>query len=1156
MSNIVGEVNILVKPVDTGFGQRVQQIIDKAEANSNITPDLDPSKVVKGAEAANRAVAGATANMTNNFDKVAGVVGTAAAALLGIKAAVDVVVGGLDKLFSGLIKASAGFNAILGAEQGDALLQQIRQFAKDTPFATEGLIKYSQQLLGVGLAAEKVVPLLGSIGDLVASKGGDSEMINRVLFTLTQIQSVGRLIGQDALQLQSALIPITALLSDSLGKTTDEVKALQAAGKITSEQVFSALTDAGYEVAGAMDAATNSIAGAREGLADTLQILGQDNNFLSDLNDQVVLGIKKVTEILSSDRTAEILTDISDSAAGLYEAFTPFFELMGSVSLESTLTIVEATSAAMKAFSAVLNALPEQAITLLITFFAFKKFNTFISGITTVAGTMTRFSGTLRGVGAGLLSTTGAIKGAGDQATLSARQIAAAEQKIEVAQKARLAQQARNAKMAGQLGTGAALAFGAAAVAGDNGAGDAATIAAYGLTGAAIGVSVGGPLGAALGGAAGVGIGAISKALERERELEAANRSKWAKLGTEAAEAYANSFDGITRLETEAQVAAAKLLTEFSAEGGEKVISAAERSALDLLKLDIPGRTISVAGMDRETINTSILKEQIALYADATSDADLFLRKQQEVVQAILDSPDNTTLKGPTQGPADMFTRERTMSDVIEDATETLGAFQVDINELTAGKLSEFVGYFNGITAAMKESSAAAVEFNTKVDENRAKLKGVFAADTTQASSLLALEKQKEAFDGIVDGLGALTVAGKSASSVQVGEAALKALALAQEQAALSTGTQVEANQIFYDSLREIGLATGMNEHAIGEMIESYELLDVYTQAASTSTQGMTQSVMDFAAQSGVSTDRVAELLEGIDALPADIMLYLDVDTLGALRALADVEAAIARIAGDNDGDGPATRLDNNPRQADRRAEVIADTAGIAEESIKRAASQIRAGTSTPKGGKSAAADAAEDAAAMAEQAALAVENAGDSLVAGMDSAVESIKAAAEAWKSSVKERIQYDRAVSASRATRNATSQIDDIRFLTAGIAELQSRGLTESAIAGLGIDGIEDVKQVRKLLKASDPELSELSTSIGNRDELAAQLAETRGRDETKRVMIEAIVAAAGILGFEVDEERAAQIEATFTINGATDTDAVAESILNTLTSGVVSR
>ena len=258
-NNIVGEVGLRVTPVDTTFNRDLQRIIDKAPkfVDQKISPQVDTSsfikatdEITKGAQSAASGASDALSNIgagintaqfdaatnqlvqgaeqaaeqaSSSFAKIAVGVGVGAAALYGLKQAVDVTVSSLSGLFDGLLKAQAGFQAILGNTEGDKLLGDIQEFARVTPFSTEGLVQYSQQLLGVGRSAESIIPTLTSVGDLVASKGGDSQTIGRVLFTLTQIQSVGRLIGQDAMQLQSALIPITKLLADSMGKTQAEI---------------------------------------------------------------------------------------------------------------------------------------------------------------------------------------------------------------------------------------------------------------------------------------------------------------------------------------------------------------------------------------------------------------------------------------------------------------------------------------------------------------------------------------------------------------------------------------------------------------------------------------------------------------------------------------------------------------------------------------------------------------------------------------------------------------------------------------------------------------------------------------------------------------------------------------------------------------------
>jgi hypothetical protein len=305
----------------------------------------------------------------------------------------------------------------------------------------------------------------------------------------------------------------------------------------------------------------------------------------------------------------------------------------------------------------------------------------------------------------------------------------------------------------------------------------------------------------------------------------------------------------------------------------------------------------------------------------------------------------------------------------------------------------------------------------------------------------------------------------------------------------------------------------------------------------------------------GFSDDKILELLGDLEKLPTGIEMYITADVSQALLALLEVQKAIDALSSNanlgSSGTQGTEAFDAMLGSEKTNTQIIEDALKNIGQGIATAASPSKGGS-----GKSAADKAAEEALAAAEKLAAANLAATETLAGALETASQQILDAANEWKSSLKERVQYERSVSVARATKNAERQIGDLTFLNEGIASLTSRGLTDAAISGLGIDSIEDVKQVKKLLGASDEELKTLSESVTTRDSLANQIAENRGVEQTKRTIILAIVEAATILGLDIDKNRAAQIQAEFNITTETDADNVAVSILDMLTNGAVSR
>ena len=363
--NIVGEVGLIVKPVDNGFNADVQRIINKIESQAQFKVGADTSS----ASSAVQALTGQANQLGESFAQSAINVAGITAAVYALKGAANTVIGKFSTLFDQLAQAKAGFSSILKSENaGNNLLTDIQEFARVSPFVTQELVNYSQQLLGVGLSAERITPLLKDVGNIISSVGGDTQNLGRVLFTLTQIQSIGRLAGQDAMQLQSALIPITKYLSEYLGKTTVEVKKLQEQGKISADTVFAAITAQCKNVEGAMDKATRNIAGARAILSDTITLMLQRSPELQKIFEDIFKSIVKFSNYLSKDDVSVAIDELMTSVGKIYEGLKPLGVAIADIGSTVGINGLKSITSILSAFGAALDAIPEPAIKLFAGF--------------------------------------------------------------------------------------------------------------------------------------------------------------------------------------------------------------------------------------------------------------------------------------------------------------------------------------------------------------------------------------------------------------------------------------------------------------------------------------------------------------------------------------------------------------------------------------------------------------------------------------------------------------------------------------------------------------------------------------------------------------------------------------------------------------------
>lgn len=167
---------------------------------------------------------------------------------------------------------TAQFKVMTGsAERADAVIKEIAEFAKATPFTKLGLSDAAKTLMAFGLESEKVVPTLKMLGDVA---GADQNRLNSLALVFGQIQSTGKLMGQDLLQLiNQGFNPLT-IISKKTGISMSDLKDAMAQGAISADMVteaFKAATSEGGLFFGNLDAQSKTLQGRLSTLKDNVE---------------------------------------------------------------------------------------------------------------------------------------------------------------------------------------------------------------------------------------------------------------------------------------------------------------------------------------------------------------------------------------------------------------------------------------------------------------------------------------------------------------------------------------------------------------------------------------------------------------------------------------------------------------------------------------------------------------------------------------------------------------------------------------------------------------------------------------------------------------------------------------------------------------------
>lgn len=179
---------------------------------------------------------------------------------------------------SAMEQAHVSFETMLGsAGKADKFLGKLSTFAAKTPFEFPELQTAASSLVSVGVDANKVIPIMTSLGNATAGMGTGSDGIKRATVALQQMSAAGKITGEDLNQLRDAGVPVFDLLAAATGKSKAAVAKLAQEGKLGKKeltQLFAALESGkGLErFNGLMDKQSQTLSGQISTLKDTVNM--------------------------------------------------------------------------------------------------------------------------------------------------------------------------------------------------------------------------------------------------------------------------------------------------------------------------------------------------------------------------------------------------------------------------------------------------------------------------------------------------------------------------------------------------------------------------------------------------------------------------------------------------------------------------------------------------------------------------------------------------------------------------------------------------------------------------------------------------------------------------------------------------------------------
>ena len=198
--------------------------------------------------------------------------------------------------------ADTAIETLLGnKEKANALMSQVREFAKISPLEFSDVTAATQMMLGFNIEAEKVPRYLQAIGDVSM---GNTQKFNSMTLAFSQMSAAGKLMGQDLNQMINAGFNPLQIMSEKTGKSIATPKDEMSKGAISAEmvqQAFIDATSAGGRFYQMSENASKEINGQLSMMQDALDSVF---NELGTKSESVIMdGIQMTTSLIQNYET-------------------------------------------------------------------------------------------------------------------------------------------------------------------------------------------------------------------------------------------------------------------------------------------------------------------------------------------------------------------------------------------------------------------------------------------------------------------------------------------------------------------------------------------------------------------------------------------------------------------------------------------------------------------------------------------------------------------------------------------------------------------------------------------------------------------------------------------------------------------------------------
>ena len=200
---------------------------------------------------------------------------------------------------------TTNFTTMLGSQEAAVKkVEELKKFAASTPLSMDDLAKGTQTLLAFGVESENSTGILRQLGDIAL---GDADKMQRLSTAFGKATAAGKVTGDTVQQMIDAGWNPLIQISKSAGETMEETQKRMSAGKISVEELQSAME--------AVTSGTGQFAGGMEAASHTTQGL------ISTLQDNARALVGDVFQPISDGLLGEVLPSAIEAISSLTTAF-------------------------------------------------------------------------------------------------------------------------------------------------------------------------------------------------------------------------------------------------------------------------------------------------------------------------------------------------------------------------------------------------------------------------------------------------------------------------------------------------------------------------------------------------------------------------------------------------------------------------------------------------------------------------------------------------------------------------------------------------------------------------------------------------------------------------------------------------------------------